>query len=207
MIEIPDYLSHLNADLLESIRNKAQLKTLPKNTEILREGQYIKVIPLVLKGLIKVYTRYKDRELLLYYIQPRESCIMSFSASLENDPSSIYAVTEEDTEALLMPVNEVRGWMTDYPGLNSLFFYQYKQRYSELLDTIQHLMFDKMDKRLYEHLKTKTTIKNQNPLKISHQQLADELGTVREVISRVMKKLETDGLVRQHSQKIEILNW
>lgn len=207
MIDIPDYLSHLNADLLESIRRTAQLKTLPKNTEILREGQYIKVIPLVLKGLIKVYTRYKDRELLLYYIQPRESCIMSFSASLENDPSSIYAVTEEDTEALLMPVDEVRMWIADYPGMNRLFFHQYKQRYSELLDTIQHLMFDKMDRRLYKHLQTKASVKNQNPLKISHQQLADELGTVREVISRVMKKLEADGLVRQHSQKIELLNW
>lgn len=132
---------------------------------------------------------------------------MSFSASLENDPSSIYAVTEEDTEALLMPVKEVRSWIADYPGMNRLFFNQYKQRYSELLDTIQHLMFDKMDKRLYKHLQTKASIKNQNPLKISHQQLADELGTVREVISRVMKKLETDGLVRQHTQKIELLNW
>ncbi|MEN8790416.1 MAG: Crp/Fnr family transcriptional regulator [Flavobacteriaceae bacterium] len=205
MIKVPDYLAHLNPNLLDSIRRTAILKELPKNTEILREGQYIKVIPLVLKGLIKVFTRYKDRELLLYYIQPRESCIMSFSASLGNDPSSIYAVAEEDTEALLLPVREVQQWIVDYPGMNRLFFQQYKQRYSELLDTIHHVMFDKMDKRLYDHLRTKATVKKENPIAISHQQLADELGTVREVISRVMKKLETEELVKQLSNRIEIL--
>ncbi len=205
MIEVPGYLSHLDPKLLDSIRSTAILKELPKNTEILREGQYIKVIPLVLKGLIKVFTRYKDRELLLYYIQPEESCIMSFSASLGNDPSSIYAVAEEDTKALLLPVREVQKWIVNYPGMNRLFFQQYKQRYTELLDTIHHVMFDKMDKRLYQHLLTKSEVKSQNPLTISHQQLADELGTVREVISRVMKKLETEELVKQHSNRIELL--
>lgn len=206
MIDIPPYLSHLNPELIENIRTSAILKQLPKNTEILREGQYIKVIPLVLEGLIKVFTRYKDREMLLYYIQPEESCIMSFSAGIENKPSSVFAQTEVETTALLLPVNDVSKWIRNYPGINTLFFQQYKQRYSELLDTIHHVMFNKMDIRLYDHLSTKTALKNQNPIKISHQQLADELGTVREVISRVMKKLENEGLVKQHSSAIEVFH-
>ena len=204
MENITAYLSHLNPDLVEQINKTAIYQEIPKNTEILRQGQYVKVIPLVLEGLIKVFTRYEDRELLLYYIQPEESCIMSFSAGIENEPSTIYAETEEDTKALLLPVQEVSNWIKQYPGLNTLFFQQYKQRYYELLESIHHVLFNKMDKRLYDHLLTISEVKNQNPIRISHQQLADELGTVREVISRVMRKLEAEGLAKQHGNSIEV---
>lgn len=198
-------LSYLNPELVSRIEKESILKQIPKNTQILREGQFIKVIPIVLNGLIKVYTRYEDRELLLYYIRPDESCIMSFSASIKNEPSQVFAETEEDTMALLLPVAKVSTWIEQFPDINTLFFQQYKQRYSELLDTIHHVLFNKMDSRLYDHLKTKATVRKENPLKISHQQIANELGTVREVISRVIKKLENEGLVKQHSNGIEIM--
>ncbi len=203
-MDISKSLSYLNPELVSSIQEEAILKEIPKSTVILREGQFIKVIPIVLKGLIKVYTRYEDRELLLYYIRPDESCIMSFSASIKNDPSQVFAETEEDTTALLLPVAKVSTWIEQYPDINTLFFQQYKQRYSELLDTIHHVLFNKMDRRLYEYLKTKISIRKENPLKISHQQIANELGTVREVISRVVKKLEIEGLVKQHHNTIEV---
>jgi len=203
-MDIADSLSYLNATLVSKIQEVSILKEIPKSTEILREGQFIKVIPIVLNGLIKVYTRHEDRELLLYYIQPDESCIMSFSASIKNEPSQVFAITEEDTLALLLPVDEVSKWIVQFPDINTLFFKQYRQRYSELLDTIHHVLFNRMDKRLYEHLKTKTVVKNENPIRTSHQQIANELGTVREVISRVMKKLESEGLVKQYSNSIEI---
>ena len=198
-------LSYLNPELVSRIEKESILKEIPKNSQILREGQFIKVIPIVLNGLIKVYTRYEDRELLLYYIRPDESCIMSFSASIKNEPSQVFAETEEDTMALLLPVAKVSTWIEQFPDINTLFFQQYKQRYSELLDTIHHVLFNKMDSRLYDHLKTKATVRKENPLKISHQQIANELGTVREVISRVIKKLENEGLVKQHSNGIEIM--
>lgn len=200
-------LPFLDPNLAALVQKESVVKEIKKNTQILREGQYIKVIPLVLNGLIKVYTRYEERELLLYYIRPNESCIMSFSASIKNEPSQVYAETEEDTQALLLPVEKVSQWITQYPDINTLFFQQYKLRYSELLDTIHHVLFDKMDTRLYQHLKTKAAVMHENPIKISHQQLANELGTVREVISRVVKKLEFEGLVKQHQQGIEILVW
>jgi len=192
-------------DLLEEINQNSILKTIPEDTEILREGQYIKVIPIVISGLIKVFTRYEERELLLYYIKPNESCIMSFSASLKNQPSKIFAVTEENTEALLLPVDKVVGWTRQFPDINTLFFQQFNIRYSELLDTINHLLFDQLDKRLYDYLLRKSALTNTNPLKISHRQIAGELGTAREVISRVMKKLENEGKVKQgNNNYIEI---
>ena len=190
---------HFSSELLAEINQSSILKILPEDTEILREGQYIKAIPVVISGLIKVFTRYEDKELLLYYIKPNESCIMSFSASLKNQPSKIFAVTEEHTEALLLPVEKVNLWTNQFPDINSLFFQQFNLRYSELLDTINHLLFDQLDKRLYDYLVKKAGLTNSNPLKISHRQIASELGTAREVISRVMKKLEIEGKVKQNN--------
>lgn len=196
---------HFPDELLEEISRHSILKTFPADTEILREGQYIKAIPVVISGLIKVFTRYEDKELLLYYIKPNESCIMSFSASLRNQPSKIYAVTEENTTALLLPVDQLTGWTRQFPDINSVFFQQFNLRYSELLDTINHILFDQLDKRLYDYLVKKAKLTNSNPLKISHRQIASELGTAREVISRVMKKLENEGKVKQNANNfIEI---
>ena len=198
-------LSHLNPNLLKEVKDAALVKEIDKNVEILREGQYVKVVPIVLDGLIKVFTRHEEKELLLYYIKPDESCIMSFASSLKNEPSKIFAVTEEDTTALLLPVDKVIKWTKQFPGFNTLFFQQYNLRYSELLDTIHHVLFDKMDKRLFDYLQEKISLTNKNPLKISHRQIANELGTAREVISRVAKKLEHEGKLKQHSDGIELL--
>lgn len=203
--KIRQALNHLSPDLVSEIMASALIKELPKENEILREGQYVKVIPIVIDGLIKVFTRHKDKELLLYYIRPNESCIMSFSASLKNEPSKVFANTEEDTTALLLPVDKVSNWITQFPDINALFFQQYNLRYSELLDTIHHVLFNKMDSRLLEYLKEKVRVTNNNPLKLSHRQIADELGTAREVISRTMKKLEAENLVKQRHSGIEIL--
>ena len=205
--EIPKGLSHLNPDLVSEIMSSAKTEKIPKDSVILREGQYVKVIPVVLDGLIKVFTRHEDRELLLYYIGPQESCIMSFAASLKNEPSKVIALTEEDTSALLLPVNKVTSWTQQFPDINALFFQQYNLRYSELLTTIHHVLFNKMDKRLFEYLQEKVQLTHKNPLKISHRQISEELGTAREVISRTIKKLQSEELVKQHSNSIEILKW
>jgi CRP/FNR family transcriptional regulator len=201
---IRDLLKNLDKALVDEMLSYSIIKTIPENTEILREGQYVKVIPIVITGLIKVFTRYDDRELLLYYIKPKESCIMSFAANLENKPSKVFACTEEETTALLLPINKITKWIKQYPDMNNLFFKQYSIRYIELLETIHHVLFNKMDSRLYSHLLEKVHLTQKNPIKISHKQIADELGTVREVISRVMKKLEKENKVKQHLNSIEI---
>lgn len=204
-IKISKALAHLSHDLVSEITATAITSDMPKEKEILRAGQFVKVIPIVLEGLIKVFTRHEDKELLLYYIRPNESCIMSFAASLKNEPSKVYAITEEKTTALLLPVDKVSTWIKQFPDINVLFYQQYNLRYSELLNTIHHVLFDKMDKRLFAYLQERVSVTNLNPLKISHRQIANELGTAREVISRTMKKLETKKLVIQHSDSIEIL--
>jgi len=198
-------LSFLPKELQDKILVESTIQQFPKGVQILKEQEYVKVLPIVLEGLVKVNSSFKDKELLLYYIEPAQSCVMSFYAALQNTPSKIFAETEEDSTILLLPVRYLPNWLKEYPKFNELFYNQFNLRYSELLDTISHLLIDKMDKRLYDHLKRKAVLTNSNSIKISHVQLANELGTAREVVSRVMKKLEIEGKVAQNSGEISIL--
>lgn len=204
MENIKKRLSFLKPQLIDNIIEVSDVKNIPNGTEILKEEQYVKVLPIVLEGLVKVYSKFNDKELLLYYIEPSQSCVMTFYAALKNTPSKVYATTEEDSKILLIPVQHLSTWLKVYPDFNELFYNQFNLRYSELLDTIGHLLLDKMDKRLFEHLKKKLRLSNTTTVKMSHNQLANELGTVREVITRVLKKLETDGKVEQTHEGIKI---
>ena len=208
MIEIKQLntlLPLLSKELTKEISENGTVMEIPAGTEILREGQYVKVIPIVISGLIKVFSRQEEKELLLYYIKPKESCVMSFAASLKNEPSSVFAITEEDSEVLVLPVEKVAKWIKQFPDINQLFFQQYNMRYAELLSTINHLLFDKLDVRVLTFLRERADLTNTNELKISHRQIASELGTAREVISRIIKKLEAEGKVKQNSSSIEVL--
>lgn len=198
-------LSFLKPELQEKLLQVSLIKEFSKGTELLRQEQYVKVLPIVLNGLVKVYSKFNNKELLLYYIEPSQSCVMTFYAALKNTPSKVFATVEEDSKILLIPIQYLPGWLKNYPELNELFYNQYNLRYSELLDTIGHLLLDRMDKRLFDHLKKKLDLSNNNSIKMSHHQIANELGTAREVITRVLKKLETEGKVLQKSGEIRII--
>lgn len=205
IIEIRKYLPAFSAELQEEIATYGLIKEVPGGVEILKEGQYVKVIPIVLEGLVKVFTRAEEKELLLYYIDPAQSCIMSFSAGLSNVPSRIFAFTEDSSILLLLPSDRLGKWVRQYPQINELFFQQYNLRYTEMLDTINSLLFDKMDQRLYNYLVEKSKLKGEKILLLRHKQIAGELGTAREVITRVMKRLEQEGKVRQLPEGIQII--
>lgn len=202
--EIQKYLPGFDADLLEEIAAHGLVKEVPPGVEILREGQYIKSVPIVLEGLVKVFTRQGDKELLLYYIGTTQSCIMSFSSGLSSSPSRIFAITEEPSLLLLLPADKLTVWVKRYPPLNELFFHQYNLRYTEMLDTINALLFGRLDDRLYHYLVEKSRLKGEKVLDIRHKQIAAELGTAREVITRVLKRLEQEGKIRQVAGGIEI---
>ncbi|MBX2871829.1 MAG: Crp/Fnr family transcriptional regulator, partial [Saprospiraceae bacterium] len=198
-------LPSLPLSLRQEILEMGMRKNVPAGTELLREGQYVKVIPLVLDGLVKVFSRYEERELLLYYIEPVESCVMSFSAGLWNLPSKVFAITEEQSDLMLLPVQHVNEWVRKYPTLNQLFFGQFNKRYEDLLFTIHQVLFQRMDERLLTYLRERAERLGTNLLDLRHHQIARELGTAREVVSRVMKKLEQEKWVIQHQHGIEIL--
>ena len=203
--EIKPFLPSFNEELLEVIAASGLIKNLPAGMEILKEGQYVKMIPIVLEGLVKVFTSIEDKELLLYYIGSTQSCIMSFSAGLTNSPSRIYAITEEPSLLLLLPTDKLNVWVKQYPAINELFYQQYNLRYTEMLDMINSLLFGRMDQRVYNYLSEKSKIKEERILNIRHKQIATELGTAREVVTRILKKLEQEGKIRQIEGGIEII--
>ena len=205
MKDIKSQLSFLNSTLVDEILLASTIQDIPKNTQILRQEQYVKVLPIVINGLVKVLSTFDEKELLLYYIEPNQSCVMSFTAALKNAPSKVFAITEEDTTLLLIPTDKLPKWLKEFPEFNQLFYAQYDLRFTDLLDTIQHVLVNKMDTRLYDYLKQKTQVTNHEVIKISHGQIANELGTAREVISRVMKKLEIENKVLQTSEGIKII--
>ena len=120
-MELDKILSFLKPDLVEKILQESTIKEFPKGTEILREQQYIKVLPIVVNGLIKVYSRFDEKELLLYYIESAQSCVMSFYAALKNSPSKVFAKTEEDSTVLLLPRSFVTNLVKGIPRLQRTF--------------------------------------------------------------------------------------
>ena len=195
----------LDQDLLQEFARNAVMKEIPQGVEILKEGQHVKMVPLVVKGLVKVYSRYEDRELLLYYIRPSESCIMSFIAGLKDQPSKIFAVTEEETTLAQLPSQHLEKWVRDFPRFNPMFYDLYNLRYADMLETIHHLVFEKLDQRILEYLKMKTAVTNVQALDVRHREIAKELGTSREVITRVLRKLEKENKISQQGGKIRVL--
>jgi CRP/FNR family transcriptional regulator len=205
MKSLKEYLQYLPEEFVNELEQHGVIKDFIADTEILREGQYVKFVPLVLEGVVKVFTRHEDKELLLYYIESGEGCIMSFNAGFKNSPSKVFAIAEENTKLLLLPADKLSEWVKNFPSLNELFYSLYNQRYASLLDTINHLLYNRLDQRLYNYLLEMSKQKNSKLLSVRHRQIAIELGTVREVISRVMNKLEHEGKVKQLPNGIEIL--
>lgn len=198
-------LGFLGKNVLAALLPDLQLVDIAAGTELVREGQHVKVVPVVVSGLVKVFTRTEDKELLLYYIQPEQSCIMSFSSGTRGDKSRIYAITEEESQLILMPASKIARWIQVYPELNQLFYRQYDLRYAELIDTVQHLLYNKLDKRLLDYLNERIKITGKNPIHLTHREIAQDLGTAREVISRLLKRFEKQGHIRLHNDGIEVV--
>ncbi|MEK6780552.1 MAG: Crp/Fnr family transcriptional regulator [Bacteroidota bacterium] len=183
-----------------------QAKSFPAETVILTEDSYIKFIPIVLEGSLKVLRTEEDgREILLYYIKPGESCIMSFLGGFHNETSKIRAVVEEDSKILLIPVEKANEWVKTFPEWTDFIFKLYHKRFEDLLQVVNAIAFQKLDTRLLHLLNQKAELFKTRELTVTHQQLADELGSTREVISRVIKQMESEGLVRLARNKISLM--
>ena len=198
---------HLFHTLLnKEVYQTGQIKSFPAGSVILNINAYIKSIPIVLSGSIKVIqTDEEGQEILLYYIKPGESCIMSFLAGIHNDMSKIKAIVEEDAEILLIPVGKASEWIREFPEWTDFIFNLYQKRFEELLEVVNAVAFQKLDARLLQLLNQKSDLFHAKEIAVTHQQLADELGTTREAVSRVLKQMENAKLVSLSRNKISLL--
>ncbi|MEE6127718.1 Crp/Fnr family transcriptional regulator [Chryseobacterium arthrosphaerae] len=193
-------------DLVEKLYRNGITKNYSEGDLILDENASIRSIPIVMKGMIKVIRTEEDgREILLYYIKAGESCIMSFLGGMHNEKSIVKAEVEEDAEILFLPVDKVSLFIKEHPEWLDYIFRLYHKRFEELLDIINAIAFKKVDERLLNLLHKKSELTHSDTIHTTHEQLANELGTARVVVSRLLKQLEEDGKVKLGRNKIALL--
>ena len=203
----PNNTLKISTELKAKLSELGFQKTFEENEVILRESSYIKAIPIVLQGSLRVMRTEEDgRELLLYYIKAGESCIMSFLGGIHDDTSKINAVAEEKTELLLIPMDKISLLVKDFPEWLDYIFKLYHKRFEELLEVVDAIAFKKLDERILDFVKNKAKLTNSNVINLTHEQIANELGSARVVVSRLLKQLESEGVVELGRNKITLCN-
>jgi len=193
--------------LLDAIYQVAIPKVLEAEETVINYGDTIQFMPLLLKGAIKVLrVDEQGNEVFLYHLEKGDTCAMSLTCCLENKKSNIIALAEEITELLLIPVKFLNDWICIYPSWKSFIFNSYNARLEEMLTVIDSLAFMNMDERLLKYLNDKSMVLGTFELVVTHQNIAQELNTSREVISRLLKKMEAKKIIQLSRNKITLLN-
>jgi CRP/FNR family transcriptional regulator len=211
MTELQTRLKQLFPDftevaLLQAIEQEGQLVRRTQDEVLIEPGQFIRTIPLVLSGMLKILREDDDgHELLLYYVRPGETCAMSLTCCSVDAKSSVRAVVEEDMEMVTIPVRFLDQWTQEFRSFKNFVMFTYQKRFDELLRTIDGIAFQKLDERLLALLREKQGLQASPVVQATHQELAQELNSSREVISRLLKQMEKRGMVTLSRNKIALL--
>ncbi|MDX2469688.1 MAG: Crp/Fnr family transcriptional regulator [SAR324 cluster bacterium] len=183
-----------NLGPMEQDFEEFKLVQLPKGTEIFAEGDPCVMIALLLTGVVRVYKLSESgREMTLYRIHPGESCILSISSLLSHKPLGAIAVVEEDIEAYAIPAGTFSSWMKVKPCMQDFVFDLLSRRLSEVLTTVEEVAFHRLDERILKFLLSQP--RNNAEVATTHQKIAVEVGSSREVVTRTLKDLQSQGLV------------
>ncbi|KAA5547844.1 Crp/Fnr family transcriptional regulator [Adhaeribacter rhizoryzae] len=197
---------HLEDALVTEISQESTIRQLAEGENVLQTGQFIRSTILVSDGLLKVYREDEEgNEFLMYYLQPGDACALSIMCTVRNDQSGIKARAVIPSEVILVPAHLTENWLSKYKTWNHFVISSYRQRFEELLQTLDSVAFKALDERLLFYLKRYQQVQG-HEVKLSHQQIADELNSSREVISRLLKKLEQRGALQLHRNYIEIID-
>lgn len=192
--------------LAEDISAQAVEKSFSSGEVIMRTGQYIKNTVLVLSGSIKIYREDDEGgEFFMYYLQPGQACAISMICATKSETSQIMAKVVEDAELVMVPLPLMDKWMMQHRSWYEFVIDTYRSRFEEVLEVVNSIAFRAMDERLEFYLKRHKEACGCMDLKLSHQEIATELNTSREVISRLLKKLEQRGALKLHRNHIELL--
>jgi CRP/FNR family transcriptional regulator len=193
-------------ELITLIEKNAVEKIFHPGEVIMRTGQYIKSTVIVVSGRIKIYRQSEDGgEFLVYYIGPGEACAVSMICAIQSRASEIMAQAVEETEVIMLPIQLMEDFMSNFKSWTQFVVQTYRRRFDELLTVIDNIAFRNMDERLEFYLKRFSGETGKKILELTHQQIADDLNSSREVISRLLKKMEQFGKVKLHRNAIELL--
>ena len=195
------------SELIKEFEEKVKFVEAKEGEKIISIGQTVRVIPFLLKGSLKV-SRLDDKlnEIFLYYLNAMEGCAMTFTCCMQQFPSEVQAVAEEDVTYLAIPISVMDEWIVKYPTWKSFVMRTIRSRFNELMHAIDQLAFQKLDERLVNYLKDKSKLTGSAVLNLSHTEIANDLASSREVISRLLKKLEIDGRLLLYRNQIKLLN-
>ena len=194
-------------ELLEILNKNGIERSFHAGEEIVRTGQYIKSTVLVLNGRIKIYRQNGEgSEFLIYYLGPGEACAISLICALQSQTSEITAKAVEDTEVIMLPVQLMDELMIKFKSWSHFVIQTYRNRFDEMLTVIDNIAFKNMDERLEFYLKRNKTESGKKILNLTHQEIADDLNSSREVISRLLKKMEQLGKIKLNRNSIEIID-
>lgn len=201
-----EFFPQFEPGLIELIEKESVQKRFHAGEVIMRTGQYIKSTAMVLEGQIKIYRENQDGgEFLMYYLGPGQACAVSMICAIQSETSEITAIAEEATEVLLIPVQLMDVLMNKYKSWYQFVIQTYRNRFDELIKVVDNIAFKNMDERLEFYLKRYVKNSGKNIIELSHQQIADDLNSSREVISRLLKKMEQQNLVKLNRNLIELL--
>jgi len=193
--------------LINEILQVGTYKEVPQGYKLMEVGSYIKGMPLLISGVIKILRDDKNGdELLLYYLEKGDTCSITMSCCMGQTKSEIRAIAETDAKLIMIPIRKMEEWTAKYKSWRNFVFESYHNRLNELLHTVDSIAFDNMDKRLLKYLKEKARVNNSNTIKNTHQEIAYDLHSSRVVISRLLKKLETLGTIELHRNYIKIIH-
>ena len=193
--------------LLTEILSVGEYRKVKEGDELIDIGNYIKFMPLIIRGAIKILREdEKGDELVLYFIEQGDTCAMTITCCLGQTKSKIRAVAETETELLMIPVEKIGEWMNKYQTWQSFILQSYYERMQELLDAIDTIAFLNMDERLLKYLKEKAIANRDTVISVTHKEIANDLHTSRVVISRLLKVLEIKGIIQLHRNQITLLS-
>ena len=194
-------------NLVQAIQQKGHLLRIHAGESLIQIGQYIKYMPLILSGSLKIMREDDDgKELLIYHVDPGETCAMSITCCMGDTKSNVRAEAEEDTTLIAIPIHLLDQWSSEYVSWKHFIMRTYQKRFEDLLKTIDSIAFQKLDDRLLQLLKEKSLKSTEQVITATHQEIAKELHSSREVISRLLKKLENEGNVKLGRNKIQWLS-
>jgi CRP/FNR family transcriptional regulator, anaerobic regulatory protein len=192
-------------ELLADLAKNARWKDYREGQVVMDIGAEISAIPLLEKGSLRIIREDDSgRELLLYYLREGETCALSFTCCMVRQRSEVRAVAEEDSRICFIPLAKSEEWTNKYPEWKNLVMLTYRKRFQELLDTLDSLAFNSMDQRLLNWIQDRVD-QYGNPIAKTHHEIAAELGTSREVISRLLKQLERQGKVVLGRNRVELV--
>lgn len=201
-----NYGSQFEPQLIEEIHQIATFMEVPEGQDLIQPGQFIKSMPLLLSGSIKIMRPDDEgEELLLYHLEKGDTCAMTMTCCMGNTKSEIHAVTETPAQILMIPIGKMEEWSSKYKSWRNFVFNSYHERMMELLESIDNIAFNNMDERLENYLNDKIKILNSKHIYITHREIANDLHTSRVVVSRLLKKMEINDQIKLHRSFIEVL--